>query len=223
MKDHSAHPIFQGILPSIKIAIADDHVLFGQGISSAIVEFPNISIASIFLNGYDLLDWYNGTNADIILLDMHMPLMDGKETCKKLLKRYPLTKVIVLSAFSEAAEVSYMSNLGICAYLLKDVDTDVLINTILKVYSGERFTPKKIIEDTFKGSSETSVVESNQLSVREVQVLKLITKGKNTEKIAAEFNISTSTVKKHRENMLNKTGSTSMIELILKMGFKGFL
>lgn len=214
-------PNFQKQANAIKVAIADENLIFIKGASAVLYDVPQITFCASFLNGQALLDWYKRTNADVIVIDNRLPLPDGKETIKQLLNRFPDAKIIVFSAQSNPAEIRYMRNLGVCAYLLKSIAPDDLIKSIIKIYHGEKVFPKTVFSNI--DSSTNDNVTDNKLSTREIQVLKLIAKGKNNKESAFELNISELTVKKHRENMMRKLGASNLAQLILMAGFDGYL
>jgi len=213
----------QEIIAPVSVIIADDHEIFIRGIASVIEQSAGIKLRASFLNGETLLNWYDGTNADVLLVDLHMPILNGIETSKQLLKRFPSAKIIVLSADNDLQVMRFLFNLGVCSFLLKGIEPNGLIQTILKVHAGEKVFPENISVNIGNNVHIMNEAADDRLSAREIQVLKLIAKGKNNKEIAVELNISQSTVKKHRENMLRKLGATNMVQLILNVSFKKFL
>ena len=213
---------FQTRTSPIKVVMADDHQLFMGGISGLLNEVPGIMFCASFLNGSELLNWYKGSNADVILMDIHMPVLNGIETSKQILIRFPAARIIILSVDDDPKVMRLMYDIGAYAYLLKDIEPDGFIQTILKVHSGEKVFPENFTVNSRNSVRIDDEMADGRLSAREKQVLKLISKGKNNSEIAAELNISPSTVKKHRENMMRKLGATNLVQLISNVSFKDF-
>lgn len=206
----------------IRIAIADDHILFNRGIAALISDTPNLELCASFFNGQQLLDWYNGQNADIILIDLHMPVLNGIEASKLLLSCFAEVKIIVLSVDDTPNAIRAMRDMGVFAYLVKNTDPDNFITAIESVHAGQKVFPK-----ITAGFNETFAVNFRNpvagLTKKEIQILKLIAVGATTKKIAAQLFVTPGTVKRHRENMLNKTGATNIAQLIGIATFKGII
>ena len=114
----------------IKVAIADDHAVFKQGIETVLSLFPDMDVIIKAENGSHLLDLIKDNEPDVILLDLRMPVMDGFSTLPELKKLYPKIKVIILTMNSDPEDVRKAMNLGANAYLLKSSDPGMISNTI---------------------------------------------------------------------------------------------
>ena len=184
----------------------------------------------VAVNGYEfhdqpITDWYNGSNADVLLLDICMPVPNGIAVIQQLLARFPEAKIIVLSNEDDPGVIKCMQSLGVNAYQIKTQDHNDTIQTIIKVHAGEKVFPENL-EDGIVPLFVRRLIDppaNPELSTREIQVLKLIAKGKTNPQIAAELNISPLTVKKHRENLLRKLNAHNTAQLISKGRLKGLL
>ncbi len=197
----------------IQVAIADDHKLFIKGIAGLFSDIPILELCASFFDGQQLLDWYNGQNADIILMDLHMPKLNGIEASKELLSRFPLVKIMVLSVDNTPAAIQRMKDMGVYAYLVKDAEPDYLIDTIISVHNGEKvFSPT---------ASNDKSIKIKELTTREMQILKLLMEGKNTKQMAHVLCLSARTVKRHRENILHAVGAINTAQLVAIMNERG--
>jgi two-component system response regulator NreC len=206
---------------SIKIAIADDHQLFSGGISRMLNETDGLTVCATFLNGKALLDWYNGTNADVILIDIYMPVLNGIEASKQLLANFPTARIIILSADDDQHIIRLMHDIGVYGYVVKSAEPEDFIKTILKVHSAEKVFPEVLSVNIGNRNINKDKTTDAKLSDREIQVLRLIVNGKTNLQIAVELNISRLTVKKHRENLLRKMEVSNTAQMIAKAGLSG--
>jgi len=207
----------------IKVIIADDHPIFINGILGLINDTPDIILCASFSNVRSLLDWFNGSNADIILLDINMPLINGIELGKQLINRFPVTKIIVFSMENDLQIISDLSRIGVYAYLLKGTDPEYFIQTIFKVYAGEKVFPERLFANSTNGFLKKDKYAITKLSEREMQILKLIVEGKTNKQIAHMLNVSPYTVKTHRQNLLHKQSANNTAQLIANARLNGLL
>ena len=207
----------------IKIAIADDHKLFSGGISSMLNQADGLTVCATFLNGKALLDWYTGSNADVILMDIYMPVLNGIEASKQLLGSFPAVKIIILSADDDQHIIRLMHDIGVYGYLIKSAEPEDFIQTILKVHAGEKVFPETLSTDIGNRDIDKDNAAVANLSDREIQVLKLIAEGKTTLRIADQLNLSPDTVKSHRKKLLHKLGASNVAQLIANAISKGLL
>jgi len=214
---------FQENASTIKVAIADDHQLIINGFAGMLDAVPGIALCASFLNGKALLDWYDGSNANVILLDIHMPVLNGMETGKQLLNRFPAARIIVLSVDDDQHLIRFMFELGVYAYLLKDADPADFIEAIIRVHIGEKVFPGTLTMCPGDMRTDRDNILSAKLSDREIQVLRLIVDGKTTLGIADQLNLSPDTVKSHRKKLLHKLGASNVAQLIANAFSKGLL
>ncbi|WP_339607075.1 response regulator transcription factor [uncultured Roseivirga sp.] len=215
-------------METIKVAIADDHSLFREGLKFILAKMSGIELILEVSNGVELLKGFEKEVPNVVLLDLEMPNGDGVETCKQLKKDYPEVKVLVLTMHSEERMISYLMEIGANGYLLKDIRHDVLKNAIEAVHTqGFYFTnevSKSLLEGLKKHSRHVPKFGMEvSLSTREKEVLELIAKELTTLEIGERLFISERTVEGHRKNLLSKFDVKNTAGLILKAVKQGFL
>tara|TARA_A100000171_G_C2140267_1_gene154726 strand:+ start:5683 stop:6336 length:654 start_codon:yes stop_codon:yes gene_type:complete len=215
-------------METIKVAIADDHSLFREGLKFILAKMSGIELILEVSNGIELLKGFEKEVPNVVLLDLEMPNGDGVETCKQLKKDYPEVKVLVLTMHSEERMISYLMEIGANGYLLKDIRHDVLKNAIEAVHTqGFYFTnevSKSLLEGLKKHSRQVPKFGMEvSLSTREKEVLELIAKELTTLEIGERLFISERTVEGHRKNLLSKFDVKNTAGLILKAVKQGFL
>ncbi|WP_339699102.1 response regulator transcription factor [uncultured Roseivirga sp.] len=215
-------------METIKVAIADDHSLFREGLKFILAKMSGIELILEVSNGVELLKGFEKEVPNVVLLDLEMPNGDGVETCKQLKKDYPEVKVLVLTMHSEERMISYLMEIGANGYLLKDIRHDVLKNAIEAVHTqGFYFTnevSKSLLEGLKKHSRQVPKFGMEvSLSTREKEVLELIAKELTTLEIGERLFISERTVEGHRKNLLSKFDVKNTAGLILKAVKQGFL
>lgn len=208
-------------MDEIRLALADDQVLFRQGIAAIINGETGLALVMEADNGQDFLDNLKKLELlpDILLMDMEMPGMDGMELNEKLQQQYPSIKVIVLSVHDSERLTARMIQAGACGYLFKNCNKEELISAIRNVFNnGFYITPvvlKAIQSPVSKGSITNFQSIPIDLSQREREVLILICEEYSNAEIAEKLFISVRTVDGHRNNLLAKTGCHNTAGLVL--------
>ncbi|AYQ31205.1 response regulator transcription factor [Runella sp. SP2] len=210
-------------MANIRVAITDDQVLFRRGMASIINTFENISIVLEADNGRILLDSLQNFEPipDVVLLDLSMPELNGIETTKLLHAHYPSIKIIILSVYGEDRFVTHLMELGVNAYLFKNVEPEEVERAIRTVidkdfYFNEAFlnAMKNRLTNKRQKITLTDNIPST-LTSREIEVLSLICKQRTAQEIADQLFISVRTVDGHRNNLLEKTGARNSAGLVL--------
>lgn len=207
---------------AIKIILVDDEVLFRKGISFLLGRESNIEIIFEASNGEELISFLQNNkdnHPDIIIMDLKMPVLNGVEATKIIRKEFPELKIIALTSYDSKSFVANMIDVGAVSYLIKNATPQELLTTINEVaLKGFYYTNyvMKIIQDAVLTSKKTkSKFDSNFLSSRESEVLKLICDQKSTVEIAELLFISPRTVEGHRNNLLLKTESRNIAGLVV--------
>ena len=215
-------------MQAIKLIIADDHQLLLDGIVSLLQSERNLLIVGTAANGYEALDLIDKKDADICILDINMPLLDGIEAARLIKEKKPALKIIILTNYNDKEFITEMLQIGVSGYILKNSTRQELIEAINKVAAGGLYFSNEvhnsIMENYLKHlNRKKEYDEAVILTRREVDVLQLLGKGYNNEKIANELGISYRTVETHRKNMMQKTKSHN-VALLLKFAYsKGFI
>ncbi|MFV8270107.1 response regulator transcription factor [Flavobacterium sp. GT2N3] len=210
------------MIKTIKIIIVDDEILFRKGISFLLGRETNIEIIFEASNGDELISFLQNNkrnHPDIIIMDLKMPIINGVEATKIIRKEFPELKIIALTSYDSKSFVANMIAVGAVSYLIKNTTPHVLLTTIKEVaLEGFYYTDyvMKIIQaDLLTNKKIKSNFDSNFLSPREIEVLKLICIQKSTVEIAEQLFISPRTVEGHRNNLLLKTDSRNIAGLVV--------
>ena len=203
-------------MEKIRIIIADDHQLFRNGLKILLNAFPEFEVTGEASNGEEFLRILNNTKADIALMDINMPEMDGIEATRKGLKLYPDLNIIALSMYGEEEYYYKMVDAGAKGFLLKDSDISEVKEAILTVRKGGNYFSQELLYHVIqKIKHRENESKSANLSKRETEILFKICEGLSNQEIADTLFISKRTVDKHRANLLGKTNSKNTASLIL--------
>lgn len=211
----------------IKVALADDHALFREGLKAILSRLEGIEVVIEAANGKELIDAMAVNETDVVLLDLEMPEMDGMEACKKIREQSSEVKILVLTMHEEERMTAYLMEIGANGYLLKNTRRDELLNAIRTVhetgmYSTDRVTTA-LLNSLKQRSKKTPALGTVQLTRREQEVLELIAQELTNAEIGERLFISEKTVDGHRMNLLSKFGVKNTAGLILKAVRQGFI
>lgn len=203
----------------ITLALADDHQLFRKGLKLIFEEQEGFEVVIEAENGKQLVDALALKRADVILLDLEMPEMNGAEALKVIREAYPEAKVLLLTMHdNEKYMISFLQQ-GAHGYLLKDASPDELVLGVRKVHQSGRFINDRVSEallnrlDSLKTENPTIGSEHN-LGEREMDVLRLICEEYTTAEIADKLFLSTRTIESYRQRLLEKTGTRNTAGLV---------
>ena len=200
----------------IRILIVDDHQLFRNGLKILLNSFPEFEVTGEASNGEEFLKLLKSTEADIALMDINMPEMDGIEATRNALKISPGLSIIALSMYGEEEYYYKMVDAGAKGFLLKDSDISEVKEAILTVLKGGSYFSQEllyhVIQEIKHRENENKLAN---LSKREKEILLKICDGLSNQEIAQALFISKRTVDKHRANLLGKTSSKNTASLIL--------
>ncbi|WP_163411366.1 response regulator [Flavobacterium ajazii] len=200
----------------IKLIIADDHELFRNGLAELLRKHDDIKIVKTVGDGLEFMELINSRfEADIVLLDITMPNMDGFQVLKELKNLSSDIKPIVISMHNDGNYIAKCAKMGAYGYLLKNTDESELILAIRTVSNGKKYFSAEISEKMINFMSTQSISE-DVLSNKETEVLGLIAKGLTTKEIAAKLFVSSRTIETHRANILKKLEVKNTAELIKK-------
>jgi DNA-binding NarL/FixJ family response regulator len=204
----------------IKVAIADDHVLFRAGVKSALSVHKDIKMIAEADNGMQLLTVLKHVQPDVILLDIQMPIMDGINTLPEIKKLYPEIKVIMLTMHNDHSMISKLMELGANSYLTKNSDSEIIYQAVKTVHEQEYYfnqlTNKALIDGLrVKRQAEASLPVDAKLSDKEISILRMICEEKSTKEIADLVDLSPRTVEAIRDKLKVKTGAKSLAGLVM--------
>ena len=199
----------------IRVLTVDDHPLLRKGVVALVNAEPDMRVVAEASTGLEAIEQFRQHRPDVTLMDLQMPGMAGIESIIGIRKEFPNARIIVLTTYKGDVQIMRALKSGARAYLLKaQVDLE-LLDTIRAVHAGQKRIPAEIAAELAEYSGE------DQLSPREVEVLKLIASGNSNKEIAARLSISDETVKGHVTNILSKLGAsdrTQAVTIGLKRG-----
>jgi len=203
-------------MEKIRIIIVDDHQLFRNGLKILLNAIPEFEVMGEASNGEEFLKILRDTRAEIALMDINMPEMDGIEATRKGLKICPDLDIIALSMYGEEEYYNKMVDAGAKGFVLKDSDISEVKEAILTVRKGGSYFSQELLYHVIqKIKHRENESKSANLSKREKEILLKICEGLSNQEIAETLFISKRTVDKHRANLLGKTNSKNTASLIL--------
>lgn len=212
----------------ITLFIVDDHQMVIDGLAALLADEPNISVIGTALNGKELQELLPSTQPDIILLDISMPVMDGKKASRWIKANFPQVKIIILTMHQDLRNIQTLLRIGVNGYLLKGSGKDVLVKAIETVAKGKTFHDDDVFDIIIGGEDPPGGnPDMFRLTPREMEIVCLISKGLRSQDIAEKLFISPQTVLSHRKNILSKGRAylpiTNMTSLTIYLGDRGML
>lgn len=203
-----------------RILLVDDHAIFLKGLGMMLNEFTTFKVVGEASNGEEFLSVLDALLPDVVLMDIKMPVMNGVEATKKAISKYPDIRIIALTMFGEHKYLKLMAEAGASGFIQKNINKDELEKAILTVCNGQTYFSPEMIVDIAKGKATDGhgifLSEMNEhLSDRELEVLRLIVKGLSAFEIAENLFISPRTVEGHRANLIAKTGTRNVVDLVI--------
>ncbi|PZR96656.1 MAG: DNA-binding response regulator [Candidatus Chloroheliales bacterium] len=198
----------------IRVLIADDHAVVRQGLRGFLELQPNIEVVGEAVDGMDAVEKAQALRPNVVLMDLVMPRMDGAQATRAIRTAAPSTQVIALTSFSEDEQVFASIKAGAAGYLMKDIQPNALAAAIEKVARGEPTLhpeiARKIMQELGTPPTQKPLHPRGSkelepgLTEREIEVLRLIARGRSNREIADELALSEKTVKTHVSNILQK-------------------
>ena len=206
---------------TIKLCVVEDYSLTRMALKCALNQYDDIDVVADFEDAESCLDFLINNNVDIVIMDLGLPNMDGLEATKIIKEKSPETKVIIVTSHETDEEVLTALVSGANAYTLKDVEFSDLYKVIKLVIKGGIWLDPRIVQIAIKvfkqqqNQNQEKNIELN-LTDREKEVLKLLSKGLSNTEIAEELVISSHTAKVHVSNILNKLAVTDRVQAAVK-------
>jgi DNA-binding NarL/FixJ family response regulator len=197
----------------IRVFIVDDHPVVIEGILSLLQNEKDIEWAGQAMNAQSCLGYFVNNTADVVLMDISMPGMDGVELCAVMKEKYPGITILGLSTFNQGLYIKKMMENGASGYILKNSSKEELIEAIHAVYSGAIYFSGETGQ-ALQEYQKSSRTELPVLSSREKEILGLIAEGYTNPQIAEKIFLSSFTVDSHRKNLLAKLNVKNTASLI---------
>jgi DNA-binding NarL/FixJ family response regulator len=190
-----------GVPDMIRILAVDDHALLRKGLAAVVNAEPDMKLVAEASNGEEAIEKFRVHRPDVTLMDLQMPGLNGIEAMTRVLAEFPDARIIVLTTYSGDVQVRRALRAGARGYLLKGHDRE-LIETIHAVMEGRKRIPPEVAAELAEH------VTDDELSAREIEVLKLIAAGNSNKQIADLLCIAEATVKSRITNILSKLGAS---------------
>lgn len=190
-------------MKKIRIVLADDHALVRDGMKTLLKDVQDFSVIGEAADGHEAVKKVEELMPDIVILDISMPNMNGLETIDVIHRRFPKTKILVLTMHESEEYAHRVYKSGVGGYMLKNSDKKEFIHAIRAVSKGERFFSSSISGVTSKGYVGKDA-DSIPITRREKEILRLIVDGLTNQEIADKLFISPRTVDTHRSNLMQK-------------------
>jgi len=205
----------------IKTALVEDNPHLARSMKEKIALFDNVEVMFVACNGQDAIQKLSAYAADVLLMDINMPLMDGIEATKRIHHLFPHVKIVMLTVFDQADKIFEAILAGATGYLLKDEKPERIIAALEEAMEGGAPMSPAIAAKALqlirgKNPEPTQLHNNFGLSERELEILELISKGDNYNQIAEKIFVSPKTVRKHIENIYLKLQVHNKVEAVQK-------
>jgi len=194
---------------SIKVLLVDDHEMVRIGLAAVLDTEDGIEVVGEASNGFEGVRLAQAYKPDVVLMDLVMDGMDGVETTRKILELFPDCKVIVLTSYLDDSKLYPVIEAGAFSYLLKTSRANEIADAIRAAARGQSVLESQVaakMMNRFRQPQQTAAKAHEQLTEREMDVLKLVAQGKSNQEVADELFIGIKTVKFHVTNIFSKLG-----------------
>jgi DNA-binding NarL/FixJ family response regulator len=220
-------------MQKITVLLVDDHTLMRQGVRALLQAQADIEIVGEAGTGRQAVERTKLLKPEVVVMDIAMPLLNGLEATRRILKQNPSSRVLILSSYSDDEYVHQLTEAGAAGYLLKDSAVTDLVKAIHEVHQGRSYFSPPIARRLMEHFRERFVrgvpvkQRTDVLTPRETEVLQLIAEGKANKQIAAELGLGIKTIEHHRQQVMNKLNIHDIATLtryaiskgIVEMGF----
>ena len=204
----------------IRVLLVDDHALFRSGVKSLLSRRPEIEVVGDAGDALEGVKRAAELRPDVVLLDLHMPGMSGREALRLILDHEPEARVVMLTVSEDAEDLIETLKSGAAGYLLKNIDAEYLVDSIRRAASGESVVAPQMTGSLVNGlkalargeRAETPGTEREKLTPRELEILAALAGGASNKEIARDLGLAESTVKIHVQHVLRKLDLTSRVQ-----------
>ena len=215
-------------MKKLRILLADDHIVMRTGLRALLERQPNLEVVGECENGRETVALAASLEADVVVMDVGMPVLSGIEATQTIVTQNPNVAVVILSMHADESYVMRALKAGARGYLLKDSAAADLIGAIQAISQGKSFFSPKVsrilAEDYVRVLKQKGTVDTyDLLTSREREILQLLAEGKTNKEVAAALNISPYTVETHRSHILQKLDLHNSAEIVLYAVRKGII
>ena len=219
------NPALKADVEVIKVLVADDQTLFRAGLARLLEESPELDVVGEAKDGQQAVEMVRRLRPDVVLMDLKMPGVDGVEATRKITAEHPEVKVLVLTTFDVDSYVLQALRVGASGYVLKESTPEAIVRSILTVMSGERVMATTVanrVLDLVSGNS-TNKEFYDGLTMREIEILKMIAAGLGNKQIGYRLEISEKTVRNHVTAIYGKLKIYDRAQAVLYAVRKGLI
>jgi two-component system nitrate/nitrite response regulator NarL len=199
-------------MSEIRIYIVDDHQIVIDGLKLMLENTSGMTLVGDNTHPEKALEEVNQLQPDVLICDVNMPGMTGIELSKTLKKQNSKINILILTMIDSVHTLNELLDSGVKGYVLKNKGREELISAIQAVASGNNFFSAEIMRQVLAAAK--NIDKPQRLTTREIEIIKLLAKGLNSNEIAEQLFISENTVETHRRNILRKTNTHSTVEMI---------
>lgn len=196
----------------IKVLIADDHPIIREGIRNLLDPAVGITVVGEAQDGEQALHMVTDHNPDVLILDMQLPVINGVEVTKRLRKQGSPVRILALSSFDDTQYIAAMLSLGAAGYMIKDEVPQNIVNAVRGVARGEEGWISRQVANKLSAMALNDHASAQDLTPREMDVLRLVVAGKTNAEIGYTLGISEKTVEKHMDGIFTKLEVSSRVE-----------
>lgn len=207
----------------IRVLLADDQALFREGLRTLLSTYADLEIVGEAANGAEAVRLAVASGADVVLMDLRMPVLDGVAATRQITAARADCRVIALTTFDDDDTVFDALRAGAVGYLLKDVGSEQLVDAIRIAHRGESFLQpsiaSKVVAELARLSRAGATTDRGalaSLSTREIDVLRLVARGATNKDIAVQLDIVEGTVKNHMTSIFSKLGVADRTQAALR-------
>lgn len=204
-------------LSPLKVFVVDDHRMFREGVRYRLEQEPDIEVVGEASSAEEAMQLVGDADANIVILDIRLPNMSGIELARLVREQWPELKILMLSGYDFDQYVRALARLGVDGYLLKDAPQDALVQALRDIRDGGVVLPPNIASKVMRSySSPVTGRDADvwELTLREIEVLELLSQGLRNSEISGRFNISVRTVEVHVRNVMSKLGAQSRTDAV---------
>ena len=208
-------------MEKIRVLIVDDHLLFSSGVRVLLEQGDQFLVLGEVADGLEGVKRTESLKPDIVLMDIHMPGISGREALKLIGESAPDAKVVMLTVSEDANDLIECLREGAAGYILKNIAADTLVDALLKIHRGEsiispKMTSRLVRHLQAQQPGEIAIdAQREEMSPREKEVLRGLARGQTNRELAAELGVAESTVKIHIQNIFKKTCLRSRVQAAL--------
>lgn len=208
--------------PPIRVIVADDQAAVREGLVTLLDLDPQLTVVAEAADGRQALDAVAAADPDVVLMDLHMPVMDGIEATTQIAASHPRTKVVVLTTYADDASIYGALQAGALGYLTKDSGREDIVRAVVAAAAGQAVLDGEIQRRLVSAATtanpnapaQAAAPLPDNLTTREVEVLRLIAAGRSNAEIAAALFVSEATVKTHINHLFAKTGARDRVQAV---------